>query len=106
MEPDKIEFATLDVWLGTKKTCFTAPYSDGGNIKTEAVRKIEAEFILSNAVFLLEDEVEKNRYTFLSNSGHNSRPGLSLAHTANADDLSTANPDCLSGRGHKIIKLA
>jgi Endonuclease-reverse transcriptase len=136
MEPDndKIEIATLDVWLGKKKNtihmiynppnnktevletlkvnrntiivgAFNAPHTDWGYRKTEEVGKIVAEFIHSNAVLLLEDEDEENRCTFLSNSGHTSRPDLSLAHTAIADDLTTVNLDCPTGRGHKIIKL-
>jgi hypothetical protein len=63
------------------------------------------EFILYNGDVLLEDEDEKNCYTYLSNSSLNSRPDLSLVHTAIIDDLSTANLDCPTGRGQKIIKL-
>lgn len=73
--------------------------------RQQAVRKIVIEFILYNVAFLLEDEEETNCYTYLSNSSHNSRPDVSLVHTAIIDDLSTANLDCPTGRDHKIIKL-
>jgi hypothetical protein len=84
---------------------FNAPHTDWGYKKTDQVGQIVAEFIYSNAVLLLEDEDEENGDTFLSYSGHTSRPDLSMAHATLAGDLTTVNLDCPTGQGHKIIKL-